>query len=355
MKVLFTHELFSPYIVGGGEIYCELLVRGLLKKGIDVTVVAGSWEKSKFEIWEGIPIHRVNLFPSRYLFNIKNLIKLKEVSKKIKPDLIHANTYHSAMPASIIGKIHKKPVVLSTHSFFLTDWFQCFNPIYAAAFYTFERLMYKFPFDNIICLDWGIYDKLCALGMEDKLSLVPHPVDVSKFKPNRKKNDKITIGSVSRFYDVTKKLDSFFEAIEKFSGRKNVDFLAVGPYTKKQEEFFRKNNIKFTGKVPYSEIPKYLNEIDIFIGQGMAAKEAMSTGCATVLNKAIPRFTGYHRTEIKEGAMLSGNTLDIVEDLLNNPEKINKLSKKSVNFIRENYSLEKIVERVIEVYEKILN
>jgi len=203
-----------------------------------------------------------------------------------------------------------------------------------------------------MCLEWGIYDKLCKLGLEDKLSFVPHPVDVKRFKPNRK-NDKITIGSVSRFYDATKKLDSFFESIEKFSDR-NVDFLAVGPCTKKQEFFFKKNNVRFTGKVPYSEIPKYLNEIDIFIGQGMAAKEAMSTGCATVLNKSIPRLTDYHRMEIKGGAMLSGNTLEIVEELLSDPEKVRELSKKSAKFVKENYSLEKIVGKVIEVYEGVL-
>ena len=109
MKVLFTHELFSPYIPGGGEVWVENVVSELVKRNIDVLVVAGAWEKTKLDVYKNIQVYRVNLSPTRYSFNLKAFFALKKMVKKFKPDIIHANTYHSGIPASIISRIFNIP------------------------------------------------------------------------------------------------------------------------------------------------------------------------------------------------------------------------------------------------------
>jgi hypothetical protein len=124
MKVLFTKELFSPYIAGGGEIYSENIVRGLMKQGIKVQVVAGSWGKSKFENYKGIPVHRVNLWPTRYSFNVKGYLPLLNVAKKFRPDIIHSNAPQASFPAFLVSRQLGIPHVVSVHFLFLEEWFR---------------------------------------------------------------------------------------------------------------------------------------------------------------------------------------------------------------------------------------
>lgn len=354
MKILFTHELFSPYIAGGGEIFCEAIVKEMIKSGIDVTVVAGAWDKSRFEYFEGIPIYRVNLSPFRYSFNIKGLFALKKLIKKIDPDLIHSNTYHAAIPSSIISRLHKCPIVLSVHSLFLESWFRYFNPITSSAYYLFEKFLFKFPFDKIVALDWGVFHNLCRLGLKDKTVMIPHPIDVNMFTPKRKPHAKIIIGTVGRLYGATKRTYLFVKLVERIQKKYDVRFLAVGKCDKILEQTLRDKGIGVIGEVPHSQVSDYYNQIDIFIGQGMSVKEAMACGCVAILNESTPLFLRYHKEEIENNLLFTGDILDNVTKLLENPSLMRNISRKGVKFIRENYSIDRIIPKTIKVYESVL-
>lgn len=355
MKVLFTHELFKPFIVGGGEIYCENVVKALIKKGIDVTVVAGGWTKSKFEIYEGIPIYRVSLSPTRYSFNIKAFFAIKKVIKEVKPDIIHANTPNSTIPSSIISKFYDIPLVISVHFLFLDTWYEYFNPLISTIFYFGEKIIFKFPYDKIIAMDGWVYHNLCRIGLKNKTILIPHPIDTNKFKPRRCKNEKIVIGTVGTLSGPTKGTNIIINLIKKLKDKYDVDFLIVGPYTKEQKRIFDKIGIKLIGRVPHSIIETYYNKIDVFIGQHMAAKEALACGCYTILNEPTKRLIYYHKNEIEAGIMKCGNPIKLVEEVLENPRIIKSGMKRRAQFIKENYSTEKVISRIIGVYNNLLN
>ena len=146
------------------------------------------------------------------------------------------------------------------------------------------------------------------------------------------------------------------ELVKKYKHRKDVEFIVIGPYMPSQNKIFKEfENLETIGKVEHSQMPNYLNKIDIFIGQGIVAKEAMSCGCLTILNQIDERLLTYHKPELENGTMLKGDIFTLVEKFINKPELIKKQSDKTVKFIRENYSLDLIVRKTIDVYEEITN
>lgn len=353
--MLFVYELFPPYVVGGGEIYSETLVRELIKRGVDVTVVAGAWCKNKYEVWEDIPVYRINLSPNRYSFNIKAFFALKQIIKKIKPDIIHANTYHAAMPAYLISNFYRKPIVLSVLSLILEDWFRYFNPIHASFYYSFERFIFSLPYDKIIALDYAGYCNLERIGLKEKTVIIPHPIETKIFKPKREQHDKFVIGTVGRLYGQTKRTDLFIKLTEEIRKKYDVRFLAVGKCDKNLEITLKKKGIDHVDEVPHEKVVDYLNKIDIFIGQGMIVKEAMACGCIVLLNEDIPLLRNFHKPEIDAGVMFAGDNVKIIESILENPEHYKKIGKKASKFVNDNYSVDKIIPKYIKLYEDVIS
>ncbi len=354
MKVLFTHELFPPFSVGGGEVYCETIVRELVKRGIDVTVVAGSWKESKFEYYEGIPIYRVNFLPSRYFFNVKAFPFLLKVIKKINPDIINAVTYHSAIPAYFASRFFNKPIVLSVLSLFLEEWFRYFSSIRAAIYYFFERLIFSMPYNRIIALDYGALYNLKRMGLEKKSIFIPHPINTSMFYQKRVKHTKPVVGTIAaNLSGPTKGTETFISVVEKIKNKYDVDFLVVGNCEKNLKEKFAKLGIEVIPKVPHEKVAEYLNKIDIFIGQGMVAREALACGCLTILNNPTPLLKRYHKPEIEAGIMFVGDPIKIVKQILEMPRKFNSIRQKSFRFIHKNYSTNAVIKKIIEVYEDL--
>jgi len=353
--MLFTYELFSPYIVGGGEIYSETLIKELIKRGVDVTVAAGAWCENKFEIWEEIPVYRINLYPTRYSFNIKAFFALKKIIRQVNPDIIHANTYHAAIPASLISRQFKVPIVLSVLSLLLENWFKYFNPIYSSFYYLFERLVFSFPYDKIIALDYAGYYNLEKIGLKKKTIVIPHPIKTKIFKLKRKRHDKIVIGTVGRLDGSTKRIDLFIKLVERIQKKYDVRFLAVGKCDKNLKRTLKGKGIDVVDEVPHEKVVDYLNKIDILIGQGMVIKEGMACGCITLLNENIPLLRNFHKPEIDEGIMFAGDNFKIIESILENPKHFKKIGKNASKFVNDNYSIEKVIPKYIKLYEDVIS
>ena len=330
--------------------WAETIVRELKKRGIDVYVVAGSPGKSKEEKFDGILIQRVNLFPTRYSFNIKGIFALDKAVKKFKPDVIHASVYNSAIPASIVGMKHKIPVVISLHNIFLGEWFNYYNPLIAAFGYVFERILFKFPYDRIMALDWCGVKNCGKIGLKKNVVLIPHPIDTDFYKlKKRKKKDKLVIGTAITATKA-KRNDIFFSLAKSMRNNPKVRFQAFGRYGRDIERQIIDAGIKPLGTLPDSKMADAFNDLDVYIGQGMAAKEAMACGCVTLLNQGTRRLRLYHKPELEAGAMLQGNHRKIIEDLISSRKKREKIGLKASEFIRKNYSKDKVMDQIIKLY-----
>jgi len=349
MKILYVHELFPPESVGGGETHAINMVRLLKRRGHKVYVVAGTKHKTRKETYKGIKVYRVNFRPSRYLFNITALRGIEKIVKEFKPDVIHTNAFHSAIPAYLVGKKHNIPVIVNVHFFFQQYYKEYFDPIRSVVFSKFERFVISYPYDAIIALDYYVYQNLKAIGK--KSILIEHAIDTKRFKPKRKKHNYLVVGT-QLTAGKTKRNDLFIELAKKLK-KTYVRFYAVGTADKKMRKAFKKYGIVYHGRVPYDEMPEHYNHMDIYFGHGMGAKEAMACGCVAILNEKTKRLVQYHNNEIKQKVMLVGNPVNLINKLQKRAYR-KRMSIKSVKFVRKNYSSDKIIKRVEEVYKKVL-
>lgn len=350
MKVLYVHELYPPELVGGGEIYAENLVTELKKRKVDVMVISGTEGKTRTETRKGIKIKRIH-FDTRRQF----MFKSKEIGKVIeqfKPDIIHSNAFTACIPAYKLAKKYKIPHVVNLHFLFLEEYFRYYNPLRAALFDFMERFILKYlkGVKRFIALSPEIYDNLIKLGYKDRTVLINHPINTKIFKPG-KKPKKFTIGSQVTL-GPSKRIDLFIDLAKTI---KDVDFLAVGSITPELKKEFKAHGIKYMGRLPHDEMPKFYNKINVYFGHGMAAKEAMACGCVAILNEETPRLTAYHKRELASKVMLKGNPQCTIDELKEKKKYYNLQSKKSSRFIRDNYSSEIIIPKIINLYKRCMN
>ena len=114
MNILFVLENYLPHI-GGAEVVFMNLCESLVKRGHNVDIVTHQMKNSKkFEIINGVNIHRVNCFYSRYLFSFFSIPKVLQLANQ--SDLIHTTTFNgagksaqprdSAVPHALDGVLH---------------------------------------------------------------------------------------------------------------------------------------------------------------------------------------------------------------------------------------------------------
>ncbi|MBL4803149.1 MAG: glycosyltransferase, exosortase A system-associated [Emcibacter sp.] len=133
---------------------------------------------------------------------------------------------------------------------------------------------------TVICN--GLKQDLISRGIaEEKITLIPNAVDISKFsgpsEPNADLKSKlgldgaITLGFIGSFYDyegLEILLDSLPTIRRDFP---NVKLLLVGggPEDKNLRELVRlmgiQNQVIFTGRVPHDKVQDYYNQVDIFV------------------------------------------------------------------------------------------
>jgi glycosyltransferase involved in cell wall biosynthesis len=136
--------------VGGVEVLFDNLVNGLLAQGHQVKVLTTKFTPdvpSYEKISDDYEIYRVG--HNRYDFTFLCLPKGIQLAKWA--DCIHTTTYNAAIPASIIGKLTQKKVVLTVHEIFGQLRYRFMGR--KGFFYKwFERLIFLFPFAKFICV-----------------------------------------------------------------------------------------------------------------------------------------------------------------------------------------------------------
>lgn len=137
MKILLATSFFLPTHTAGTEKRTFGYAKALLERGYEVEVLCvGKWDEGQHywngysdEIYQGIPVRRINLNwqkspnPNGYLYNNRETAQFfRQCLDEWRPDLVHI-TSCLTLSASIIAiaREHNLPVVLT-----LTDfWFIC--------------------------------------------------------------------------------------------------------------------------------------------------------------------------------------------------------------------------------------
>ena len=209
--------------------------------------------------------------------------------------------------------------------------------------------------------------------------IIPTGIDIAPFKSSNftleeknklkeslgiKQDEKIILflGRVAS----EKSIDILMDAMPSiFKDHPNYKFLIVGdgPSKKSLEEQAKKlnieNNVIFTGKVPWNEVPRYYNLGDVFVNasitetQGLTFIEAMAAEIPVVA-KYAPNLSEFIRNNqngilVKKNSDFKKAIVDVIEN-----KKLKETLIKGGNETAKEYSIEVFGDKLEMLYSEII-
>ncbi|MEA3464082.1 MAG: glycosyltransferase family 4 protein [Patescibacteria group bacterium] len=320
--------------------------------------------------------------------DLKALIEIIKLIKKLKPDIIHLNS----SKISILGSISKLFLKILTFNskfkiqnskFIYTVHGWVFNeplPIWKKLFYKYTEKFTAILKDKIICVSefdkqTAIKEKICN---PKKLITIHNGIKPINFLPQEQARQKlfstihplinkegglggeVIIGSIGNLYK-TKGFEYLIQAAKILKEKFLILIIGEGPERKNLEQLIKRyqlqNHIILTGKI--DNAAELLPAFDIYacssIKEGLSYTiiEAMQAGLPIVATKVggnpeliIDNKTGL-LTELKNTGILAKK----IQELINNPELRQKLGKQAKIKSRENFNLEKMIKETRKVYK----
>jgi glycosyltransferase involved in cell wall biosynthesis len=234
----------------------------------------------------------------------------------------------------------------------------------------YEVLLDRLLCRKIIAISECVRDEILSKGIpQKKVVTIYNAINMRKFmsfQGKHKKNKRIVIGNVSRIVPEKKGQDILINAIAKLKERyTNILCLFAGecPNDKiaKLDELKQlcilndvEDNVKFLGNV--NNISRFLDNIDIFVlpsrseGFGIALIEAMAKGVPCIASdidgpKEIIKNSEYGLLFQHENADALAQK---IEFRINNMEIE---TEKIRNYIIDNYSIDCMINRILNVYD----
>jgi glycosyltransferase involved in cell wall biosynthesis len=344
MKILITHELFPPDVVGGGETLTYKIAKELINRGFDVKVLTSGNPRIRF--YENIPTTRIPV--NRYLMNLSFPL-IKKHSKDV--DLIHTSSGNMCLPSYLAAKVNKKPICCYIHHIFGRNWVYVRGFLLGKVFQAAERYFLTRDYDAIIFQN----DLSLRIGLEmgikkEKVFIVHPGIDWKEYDMSiEKKRQVLFVGSLSMDESLAKikGLDYFIEAARLIP---DVKFLVVGDVKKLRVD--APKNVVFMRAKGKEELKKIYNESLVFCkpslaeGFGLTLLEAMASGCAIVST-----------IDIGQKGMLAkpGDAKELAEAIkyyLDNPE-IAKRDGKENKKIAKRFTWKRFIDDLIKIYEYI--
>lgn len=191
---------------------------------------------------------------------------------------------------------------------------------------------------------------------------IPHSVDTSLFKPNKKNNKKPVVLTVGRLTEA-KGIKPILKLANMFKDKAEFVIAGSGPL---EQEIKNNKNVRFLGAIDYGKkLAEVYNNADIFILNSYKTKdweeifgrvliEAMSSGLAIISTDCIGPKEIIRDGE--NGILIEQNNdkqlLDKLKILLNDKNLREELGRKSREVALKEYDLKKVSEKWLEVIKK---
>ena len=293
-----------------------------------------------------------------YLWSIKQAFK-KLLEQGWKPDIIHAHIYIAGVPAVLLGKKYKIPVIISEHfSWFPRHKLSLFDCIRAG--FAMKRAKIILPVSK------NLKESVESYGIKNKFKIVPNVVDFQIFYPSfyhsRENKKKILfVGLLRPIKGVPYLLQSLSQLKQK---RQDfvLDIIGDGPNENEYKELVQKlaisNFVRFHGLKSKEEIAEFMRNCDFFVSSSLWENlpcvliEAMASGLPIVASKVggVPEIINKKvgvltpPKDVDELAKAIDYMLDHYKDY--SPQKISEYAKSK-------FSYEIVGKRLDRIYREI--
>lgn len=306
MKILFVLENYAPHI-GGVEVVFKNLCEGLAKKGHEIKIIThrlkGTKKKEKIN---GVWVHRVKCFYSRYWFTFLAIPSALRYSKKA--DLIHTTTYNGALPAKIAAWWRKKPSIITVHEVLGENWKTLgMSRLSASLHKLLEKMIMKLNFDRYISVSNSTKKQVEKTGIKkNKIKTIYNGVDYSFWNPKKYDRKKIRkkLGLEKKwvylFYGrpgISKGLEYLIKAIPEIKIPNSI-FLGIISKDKTYKKRYRQmmkliqrlgiaDKVKIINPVSHKELPNYIMAADCIVIPSLTEGFGFTTAESCALGKPV--------------------------------------------------------------------
>lgn len=382
---LFT-DTYPPFI-NGVSTSVLMLKQGLEKLGHEVYVVTVNDESFSYKEEDGIL--KIPSFPIG-LMNFRQTgiypIKAFNIIKKWKLDIIHSHTEFSIGTfARLISKQLNIPLVHTYHTMYEEYIYYITKGYFNSASKKLVEYLTLFLCDKTIDELIVPTEKTKEL-FKDKYKVkrdvyvIPSGIDTTRFyKENIDKNEIINLKKDLGL----KKTDFIVLYIGRIAKEKSIDFLinnfnsvlnripkakmiivGDGPDIKDLIDLTRKkgleNKIIFTGKAPWTDVPKYYSLCDLFVTasktetQGLTVMEAMgaSKPVVAIRDESFELMI----TDKKDGLFFDDEKsyVDMIYEVYKNKKLRDEISF-NARLTADKYSPYNYAKNVLKVYDKVIS
>lgn len=384
MRIGIFTDTYPPYI-NGVSTSIVMLERALKKKGHQVYIVTVNPENMSYKYENNDHIIRIPGIPTGiYDYRLTGIYPLRAL-KKIKKwnlDIIHSHTEFSVGTfARLVASQFDIPLVHTYHTMYEDYVHYITKGYFIEPGRKIVEYLTKFYCDQtateLIVPTKKTYDLFKEKYKVDRnVHIVPTGIEVERFyrekiNPKKlqalkeelglKKDDFVIlyVGRLAQEKSVDVLIDAHKDICSKYRCAKLL-IVGDGPdidLLKKQAAKLNiSDNVIFTGKVPWKDVPKYYAVSTVFATasktetQGLTVIEAMAASLPVVCimdesfkNTVIDGLNGY-LFKNKKGYKNS------LEYLIENPSKLKKMSRQA-RLNADAYSSKYFAERVLDVYK----
>ncbi|HXH09116.1 MAG TPA: glycosyltransferase [Alphaproteobacteria bacterium] len=275
------------------SIHTRRWIKELSRIGYEVHLISAHRASGTFN--NGEEVYELPISPPLGYFG--NYFVVKRFLRRIRPNVLHA---HYASGYGTLGRL------MNFHPYILSVWG---SDIYEFPYRSY--LHYKILKSNLLAADcvcstsWAMARRIRELYPETRrVSVVPFGVDTEMFAPRRSPNgnSSIVIGTVkaiAHHYGIDILIKAFAEARRtlapcspELASRVRLVIVGDGPDRNSLQRLVKKMRlsdvVEFTGFLPHTEIPKRLQDLDIYVATsrresfGVAVLEASASGLPVI-------------------------------------------------------------------------
>ena len=387
MRIGIFSETYAPYI--SGLVTSEMMLKKALEKqGHEVYVVTANLESFKYNYDEEERVLKIPGIPTGiYDSRMTSIYPIPAVNKikSWKLDVIHSQTeFAIGTFARLIAKQYNIPLVHTYHTMYEDYIYYITKGYFEKSSKKLVEYLTKFYCDKtateLIVPTTKTYKLFKEkYKVEKNINIIPTGIDVERFfKENINQKE---LSMLRRTLQIDKK-DFIILFVGRLGEEKNVEFLinsqknlvkkhpnikliivGDGPDKEKYEQLTRKldleNNIIFTGKTSWDEMPYYYQVADIFATasktetQGLTVIEAMASNVVPVCMKD-EAFESMITDELN-GLLFKNQEEyeDIILRLYDDSNELERLDKQA-RIQAESYSSKFYADKVLAVYQRAI-
>ena len=399
MRFLILTQYFLPE-PGAAQVRLSAIARRLIRSGHKVEVVTGmpnyplgriaeKYRHSlyRLESWEGIPVHRVWLYPAQGagLKRILNYISfvltsLVGLARSQKPDYLFVESppLFLAIPGIVAARLWNIPWIFNVADLW-PDSVAEMNLLPSGWLLRSAAALERWTYRNatyVTAVTWAIRRQLRTEKAvpERKILFLPNGVDTELFRPLprdlsllqhlRLQNKQVVIFPGTHGY--AHGMESILQAAEQLRGTDNVHFLLIGSGSVKlklitEAQRLGLRNITFHDPVPPEDISRFISIA--FCGlvtmrnipllrDARPVKALAIMGCAKPLVLAVGEASGTFVRQAKAGLVVPIEKPDAIANairhLVDHPEEATQLGRNGRSYVYHNLRWSILVDQWLQ-------